>query len=68
MFNSWLWVVVSERAFLGAVVKQALSTVGPGKKQRAKHKLDMGLICDSPFAHGLYCHVKYRILYHEHAR
>lgn len=47
---------------------QALSTVGPGEKQLQKHKLDMGLICDSSFDHGLYCHVKYRILCHENAR
>lgn len=45
----------------------ALATVGPGKNQRVKHKLDMGLICDSSFAHGLYCHVKYCVLCHEHA-
>ena len=47
---------------------QALSTVGHGGKQLQKHKLDMGLICDSSFDHGLYCHVKYRILCHENAR
>ena len=46
---------------------QALSTVGPGEKQLQKHRLDMGLISNSSFDHGLYCHVKYRILCHEHA-